>query len=55
MGTIADLKRAVILIQENRSFSHYYGTLRGFADKSTTRDPVYPDTFTLTAWDTDVR
>ena len=35
-GTIADLKHVVILIQENRSFDHYYGTLRGvrgFSDK----------------------
>src|SRR5258708_6731818 len=35
-GTIADLKHVVILMQENRSFDHYYGTLRGvrgFADK----------------------
>jgi phospholipase C len=28
MGTIADLKHVVILMQENRSFDHY-GTLRG--------------------------
>jgi phospholipase C len=35
-GTIADLKHVVILMQENRSFDHYYGSLqgvRGFADK----------------------
>ena len=35
-GTIADLKHVVILMQENRSFDHYYGTLRGvrgFADR----------------------
>jgi phospholipase C len=35
-GTIADLKHVVILMQENRSFDHYYGTLqgvRGFSDK----------------------
>ena len=35
-GTIADLKHVVILMQENRSFDHYYGTLqgvRGLADK----------------------
>ena len=35
-GTIADLKHVVILMQENRSFDHYYGTLqgvRGFCDK----------------------
>jgi len=35
-GTISDVKHVVILMQENRSFDHYFGTLRGvrgFADK----------------------
>jgi phospholipase C len=35
-GTISDLKHVVILMQENRSFDHYFGTLqgvRGFSDK----------------------
>jgi phospholipase C len=35
-GTIADIKHVVILVQENRSFDHYFGTLsgvRGFGDK----------------------
>src|ERR1700722_8694618 len=35
-GTISDLKHVVILMQENRSFDHYYGSLqgvRGFSDK----------------------
>jgi phospholipase C len=35
-GTIADLRHVVILMQENRSFDHYFGALRGvrgFADK----------------------
>jgi phospholipase C len=35
-GTIADLKHVVILMQENRSFDHYYGSLqgvRGYSDK----------------------
>jgi len=35
-GTIADVKHVVILMQENRSFDHYFGTLRGvrgFDDK----------------------
>jgi phospholipase C len=39
-GTIADLKHVVILMQENRSFDHYYGTLqgvRGFSDKQLLR------------------
>ncbi|MFC5646041.1 phosphocholine-specific phospholipase C [Kitasatospora cinereorecta] len=36
-GTITDAKHIVILMQENRSFDHYFGTLkgvRGFADRS---------------------
>jgi phospholipase C len=36
-GTITDVKHVVILMQENRSFDHYFGTLqgvRGFADRS---------------------
>jgi phospholipase C len=35
-GTIADVKHVVLLMQENRSFDHYFGTLRGvrgFGDK----------------------
>ncbi len=28
-GTLADMKHVVILMQENRSFDHYFGTLRG--------------------------
>jgi phospholipase C len=38
--TIADLKHVVILMQENRSFDHLYGSLRGvrgFADKQVLR------------------
>jgi phospholipase C len=37
-GDIRDVKRVVILMQENRSFDHYYGSLRGvrgFGDRST--------------------
>src|SRR5882757_2458806 len=37
-GDIRDIKRVVILMQENRSFDHYYGSLRGvrgFADRAT--------------------
>ncbi|MEU6232153.1 phosphocholine-specific phospholipase C [Kitasatospora sp. NPDC047058] len=36
-GTIADARHIVILMQENRSFDHYFGMLRGvrgFADRS---------------------
>ena len=35
-GTIQDIKHVVILMQENRSFDHYFGTLkgvRGFGDR----------------------
>ncbi len=35
-GSLADIDHVVILIQENRSFDHYFGTyagVRGFADK----------------------
>ncbi len=35
-GTLKDIEHVVILIQENRSFDHYFGTLsgvRGFGDK----------------------
>src|ERR1022692_1397434 len=28
-GTIQDVKHIVILMQENRSFNHYFGTMRG--------------------------
>jgi phospholipase C len=40
--TIRDLKHVVILMQENRSFDHYFGSLqgvRGFADKQSLRYP----------------
>src|SRR5689334_21434263 len=35
-GTIRDVEHVVILMQENRSFDHYFGTLhgvRGFGDR----------------------
>lgn len=35
-GTLKDIRHVVLLMQENRSFDHYFGTLagvRGFADK----------------------
>ena len=28
-GTIGDVQHIVILMQENRSFDHYFGTMRG--------------------------
>jgi phospholipase C len=47
-GTIADVEHIVFLMQENRSFDHYFGTLRGvrgFGDPHTARlasgDPVW--------------
>ncbi|MFE4722933.1 alkaline phosphatase family protein, partial [Streptomyces sp. NPDC056728] len=36
-GTVKDVKHVVILMQENRSFDHYFGRLkgvRGFGDRS---------------------
>ncbi len=47
-GTIADVEHVVFLMQENRSFDHYFGTLRGvrgFGDRRAVRlpsgDPVW--------------
>src|SRR6266568_2564979 len=37
-GTISDVKHVVVLMQENRSFDHYFGALkgvRGFGDRAT--------------------
>ncbi len=39
-GTLADIEHIVILMQENRSFDHYFGTMpgvRGFADPAAIR------------------
>src|SRR5579864_5055993 len=41
-GTIADVEHIVVLMQENRSFDHYFGTLRGvrgFGDPRAVRLP----------------
>ncbi|HEY2671055.1 MAG TPA: phospholipase C, phosphocholine-specific [Rugosimonospora sp.] len=41
-GDIRDVKHVVILMQENRSFDHYFGSLkgvRGFSDRSTIQLP----------------
>jgi phospholipase C len=41
-GTIADVEHVIFLMQENRSFDHYFGTLRGvrgFADPHPVRLP----------------
>jgi phospholipase C len=43
-GKLTDIEHVVILIQENRSFDHYFGTLpgvRGFSDPSAPRDVFY--------------
>ncbi|MBX3568287.1 MAG: phospholipase C, phosphocholine-specific [Rhizobiaceae bacterium] len=41
-GTVSDVKHVVMLMQENRSFNHYYGTMpgvRGFSDRFTIPTP----------------
>jgi phospholipase C len=46
-GTISDVQHVVILMQENRSFDHYFGTLRGvrgFGDKQIL---TYPNGHTI--------
>jgi phospholipase C len=47
-GTVADVKHVVILMQENRSFDHYLGTLggvRGFGDRQALQFPGGGDVF----------
>ncbi|MER8187140.1 alkaline phosphatase family protein, partial [Kitasatospora sp. NPDC094015] len=47
-GSVADVKHVVILMQENRSFDHYFGTLngvRGFGDKQALQFPDGTDVF----------
>ncbi|MFX8331657.1 alkaline phosphatase family protein, partial [Acinetobacter baumannii] len=42
-GTIADVAHIVVLMQENRSFDHYFGMLngvRGFGDSRPLRLPT---------------
>lgn len=44
-GKITDIDHVVILIQENRSFDHYFGSykgVRGFADQSAAFNQPYP-------------
>ena len=36
-GTIRDVEHIVVLMQENRSFDHYFGTLRGVRGFGDTR------------------
>ena len=42
-GTLQDLEHVVILMQENRSFDHYFGTLRGVRGFADPRPLVRPD------------
>src|SRR3954451_4053090 len=41
-GTIRDVEHVVILMQENRSFDHYFGTLRGVRGFNDPRAVVLP-------------
>src|ERR1700733_10752229 len=41
-GTIRDVEHVVILMQENRSFDHYFGTLRGVRGYGDPRTPALP-------------
>ena len=52
-GTIQDVEHIVILMQENRSFDHYYGTMngvRGFADRFPVPVPDAPAISGRTVW-----
>jgi len=52
-GTIADVEHIVILMQENRSFDHYFGTLngvRGFADRFPIPVPDAPGIVAKNVW-----
>jgi len=42
-GTIRDVEHVVILMQENRAFDHYFGTLRGVRGFGDPRTPPLPD------------
>src|SRR6266404_643361 len=41
-GTIRDVEHIVILMQENRAFDHYFGTLRGVRGYGDPRAVVLP-------------
>jgi len=52
-GTIEDVEHVVILMQENRSFDHYFGTLsgvRGFGDRLPIPVPDSPGIRNATVW-----
>src|SRR3954453_800287 len=42
-GTIRDVDHVVILMQENRSFDHYFGTMRGVRGFNDPRPAVMPN------------
>src|SRR6201996_5887237 len=42
-GTLKDLEHVVILMQENRSFDHYFGTMRGVRGFADPRPLMRPD------------
>jgi len=42
-GTIKDVEHVVILMQENRSFDHYFGTLRGVRGYGDPRPVILPN------------
>jgi len=42
-GTLADVKHIVILMQENRSFDHYFGTLKGVCGFGDPRPATLPN------------
>src|SRR5580698_10676982 len=47
VAPVSEIKHVVVLMQENRSFDHYFGAMpgvRGFADPSVSKDVFYqPD------------
>ena len=52
-GTLEDVEHVVILMQENRSFDHYFGTLagvRGFGDRLPIPVPDAPGLENRTVW-----
>ena len=46
-GTIMDVEHVVILMQENRSFDHYFGTLRGVRGFNDPRPALLPNGKTI--------
>src|SRR5580692_13216550 len=42
-GTIKDVEHVVILMQENRSFDHYFGSLRGVRGFNDPRPALLPN------------